>query len=198
MKSHVAIDGVAALVKQFGFTARGTAFYRSTARDEIIHIVYVQSGRGPYEGEFTISMGVFAPSVFRLTQVKEPPRFPNISDCQIETRISTFAGAGDLWWASDDPRTLVDLEPAIRTDLPRFFEAWGSPSAIVERWAEGLPKRSVVMVSPAAVAVFLHEQHRNEEAAEVLRTEYLWFCEKRTPPRWITDVALKLGLDLRV
>jgi len=199
MKPHVAIDGVIAIVRELGFKAKGTTLHRAGPEGKGIHVVYVQSGRGPYEGKFTINMGVFIPSVFQLARSKEPPRSPHIYDCQVETRISAFVGAGDIWWPSNAPQTLVDLEPAIRADLTRFFEAWGSPSAILERWREGFPKRSVVMVSPAAVTAFLHEQHRDEEAAEVLKTEYLWFLEKgKAPPSWITDVALKLGLELKV
>lgn len=199
MKAHVAIDGVISIVGELGFKAKGATLHRRWPEANIVHVVYVQSGRGAYEGKFTINMGVFIPSVFQLARTKEPPRLPHIYDCQIETRISAFAGAGDIWWLSDDPRTLADLEPAIRADLPRFFEAWGSPPAILERWKAGLPKRSVVIVSPAAIAAFLHEQHRDEEAVAALEHECARFREKgKAPPQWIIDVASKLGLDLRI
>jgi hypothetical protein len=173
MKARLALDGVIALVQGLGFKARGATLYRSrNGAEEIVHVVYIQSGRGHLEGKFTISMGVFVPAVFRLEKAIDPPRFPHIYDCQIGTRISAFAGAGDIWWPSDDVKTLTDLEPAIHMDVPRFFGAWGERRAVLDRWKEGLPARSVVTVSPLAIAAFLCEEGCKQEAAQLLSAEF--------------------------
>lgn len=195
MKAHLALDGVIVLVEELGFKARGTTLHQSAKDGEIVQVVYVQSGRGHLEGKFTINMGVFVPTVFRLEMVIAPPRFPHIYDCQIGTRISAFAGVGDIWWPSDDAQTLADLGPAIRTDLPRFFAAWGEPCAILDRWKEGLPARSVVTVSPFLIAAFLCEQSRCEEAAQLLGVE-LRGKTTATAANRVREFARRLSISL--
>lgn len=195
MKSHVALDGVLSLVRELGFKAKGTTLHRSGTDCTTIHVVYVQSGRGHLEGKFTVGMGVFVPGVFQLEKGEEPAQFPQIYDCQIGTRISAFAGAGDIWWPSDDPETLAALHPAIRGDLPRFFVAWGQRSAILDRWEEGLPAPSVVSVSPLLIAALLCEENRREEALSLLRAEYHG-RGTTTAAKRVKEFALRLGLTL--
>ena len=200
MKSHVAIDGVIALVKELGFKAKGTTLNRPGAEGKTIHVVYLQSGLRFLAGKFTIEMGVFLPSVYPLelwAKGKEAPVFPRITDCQVRARISQFTGAGDVWWTSDDPKCLPDLEASIRIELPRFFAVWGEPPAILENWRAAGPTPLKERVSPLAAAVLLHNEGRDEESAALLKELCLSSKAKAISPDYWLDVALKLGLDMK-
>lgn len=201
MKSHVAIDGVIALVKELGFRARGKTLNRPGPGGIAVHVVFVQSGRRSLAGRFTIEMGVFLPSVYPLetrAKGKEVPRFPRITDCQIRARIPQFAGANDIWWPSDDPQSLADLEGTIRTVVPRFFAAWGEPSAILENWRAEHATLRTQSFSPLAVAVLLHNEGCDEEVATVLKEVCLKLEARSLFPDFFIDAASKLGLDVKV
>jgi hypothetical protein len=65
--------------------------------------------------------------------------------------------------------TILELEPAIQTEIPRFFAEWGEATAMLDSWA-GLTDRTKLRVSDFAIAAMLHGEHRNRDAIALLET----------------------------
>jgi hypothetical protein len=126
MKYPTAIAEVISRVEALGFVVRGTSIYRKSADSRVDQLVFIQSGRSHLAGKFTVAMGAFLPAVHEIEWAEKSPKFPDITKCQIQTRLSEFAGAGDIWWSSNHAAaTILELEPAIQTEIPRFFAEWG-------------------------------------------------------------------------
>ena len=54
-------------------------------------LVFIQSGGSHLAGKFTVAMGAFLPSVHEIEWAEKSPKFPDITKCQIQTRLSEFA-----------------------------------------------------------------------------------------------------------
>jgi hypothetical protein len=197
MKYPTAIAEVISRVEALGFVARGTSLYRKSADSRVDQLVFIQSGRSHLAGKFTVAMGAFLPSVHEIEWAEKPPKFPDITKCQIQTRLSEFAGAGDIWWSSNQAATILELEHAIETEIPRFFGAWGEATAMLDSWAR-LKDRTKLRVSDFAIAAILHEEHRDRDAIALLETMFVRLQDTRKDVKMIKSFASKLGLELSV
>lgn len=199
MKTTVAIAEVVKNVRSFGFSAKGSRFYKKSNDQRIVQMVYVQSGRSHLTGKFTVVLGSFLPSVHQVHQSQlPPPQFPHISECQIECRLPIFAGGEDTWWDSDSPEIAAELAPMVQVEVPRFFAEWGEVSSILQSWQRAVEEteRLRVRVSKFAIAVLLHEEHRDEDARRVLEKMYVDFQGTQKNLSLIHEFAHKLGLSL--
>lgn len=196
MKYPAAVAEVISRVEVLGFVSRGTSLYRKSADSSVDQLVFIQSGRGHLVGKFTVAMGAFLRSVHETEWAEESPKFPDITKCQIQTRLSEFAGAGDIWWRSNDAATIRELEPAIQLEIPKFFAEWGERPAILESWAN-LKDRTKLRVSEFAIAAILHEEQRDRDASELLEAMCVRAQETGKDVSLIKSFASKLGLNLR-
>lgn len=199
MKTPVAIAEVTKIIKGLGFSVKGTCLYRTSRDERVIQTVFVQPGRTHLAGKFTIAMGSFLPTTYQLRRSQTPPQFPDISKCQIVSRLSSFAGAGDIWWDSNSSETAGELAPSIQSEIPRFFEQWGEVAAILGSWrAGGALHLSRVRVSEFAIAALLHEEHMDAEAQLVLENMYTSLQGTGKDIVLIKEFANKLGIALNV
>jgi Domain of unknown function (DUF4304) len=197
MKYAMAVAEVISRVEALGFVPRGTSLYRKSPDSRVEQLVFIQSGRSHLAGKFTVAMGAFLPSVHEIEWAEKSPKFPDITKCQIQTRLSEFAGAGDIWWSSNHAATILELEPAIQTEIPRFFAEWGEVPAMLDSWAR-LRDRTKLRVSDFAIAAILHEEHRDRDAIALLETMYIRLQDTGKDVKMIKSFASKLGLNLSV
>jgi hypothetical protein len=197
MKYPTAIASVISRVETLGFASRGTSLYRKSGDGRVDQLVFIQPGRSHLAGKFTVAIGAFLRSVHEIEWAEKPPKFPDITKCQIQTRLSEFAGAGDIWWNSNDAATVLELEAAIQTEIPRFFAEWGEATAMLESW-RNLKDRTKLRVSDFAIAAILHEEQRDGDAIALLETMYVRLQDTRKDVKMIKTFASKLGLNLSV
>jgi hypothetical protein len=98
-------------LKELGFVRKGRTWNRDV--NALKHVVNVQSGmfNSPRGGDFTINLGVFVPSVYRVVRGREPSFFANEIDCVVRLRLGALMEGGvlssgassgrkqDHWWA---------------------------------------------------------------------------------------------------
>ena len=200
MKNPAAINEVINIIRPFGFSPRGTCLYKKSSDQRVVQMVFVQPGRTHLAGKFTIVLGAFLPSVYQVRRSQSPPPFPDISKCQIVSRLPVFAGGEDTWWDSGSPETAMQLVPTIQAEVPRFFAQWGEVSLILQSWqrAGGETEELRARVSEFSIAALLHEEHRDQEARQVLEGMYLSLQGTQKDLSLIHKFAHKLGFDLNI
>ncbi|HET8891810.1 MAG TPA: DUF4304 domain-containing protein [Candidatus Angelobacter sp.] len=197
MKNPAAVSEVIKIIRPFGFSPKGTCLYKKSSDQRVVQMVFVQPGRTHLAGKFTIVLGVFLPSVYQVRRSQSPPPFPDISKCQIVSRLSIFAGGEDTWWDSGSQETARQLAPTIQAEVPRFFERWGEISAILQSWQTVEKKERLrVRISDFAIAALLHEEHRDEDARQVLERMHADLQDTQKDLSLIHEFAHRLGLSL--
>jgi hypothetical protein len=198
MKTPAAISEVIKIIRPFGFSPKGTCLYKKSSDQRVVQMVFVQAGRTHLAGKFTIVLGAFLPSVYQVRRSQSPPPFPDISKCQIVSRLPIFAGGKDTWWDSGSPETAIQLAPTIQTEVPRFFAQWGEVSSILQSWqrAREETEQLRVRISDFAIAALLHEEHRDEDAQQLLEKMHADLQDTQKDLSLIHDFAHKLGLSL--
>lgn len=199
MKNPAAIAEVIKIIRSLGFSLKGTCLYKKSRDERVVQVVFVQPGKTHLAGKFTVVLGAFLPAVYQLRRSQPPPPFPDISRCQIVSRLPIFAGGEDTWWNSSSSEVAAELAPMIQAEVPRFFEQWGEVSAILQSWRPGEETdRSRVRVSEFAIAALLHEEHRDGDAQRLLERMYVNLQGTQKDLSLIHEFAHKLGLSLNM
>ena len=94
----------------------------------------------------------------------------------------------------------MQLVPTIQAEVPRFFAQWGEVSLILQSWqrAGGETEELRARVSEFSIAALLHEEHRDQEARQVLEGMYLSLQGTQKDLSLIHKFAHKLGFDLNI
>lgn len=134
-----------------------------------------------------------------MRRSQSPPPFPDISKCQIVSRLPIFAGGEDTWWDSGSPETAIQLLPTIQAEVPRFFAKWGEASSILQSWQQRAGEGTDQLrtrVSEFSIAALLHEEHRDEDARHLLEKMHADLQGTQKDLSLIHEFAHKLGLSL--
>jgi hypothetical protein len=95
-------------LREAGFTRKARAWNRR--RGSLVDVVDVQASRWnePGNRSFTVNLGVFAPSVYRICWQKEPPSFVREEECLVRCRLSEglsemlYGKQKEQWWTIHD------------------------------------------------------------------------------------------------
>jgi hypothetical protein len=160
-----AIDGIvteslAPLLKKNGFKKTARNFYR--AHEDRIDVINVQASQWNHgnEGQFTVNVGVYYPSIAEIINAPPIKGMPKEYDCTIRERVGSLTAENkDTWWLvdsnTDRSRTASDLATKVDTLCLPWLDKMSNLDSVKEGVAKNWP------LVAAGIALF---QGRESEA----------------------------------
>lgn len=196
------------ILAEHGFVRKARTWNREVK--SLKHVIDVQAGRWNEigGGDFTINLGVFIPSVYRVVHEQEPPIFAKEADCIVRVRLGALMDSGalfdgptrgekrDHWWkfgtTTDMERLGYDVSGTLIARGIPFLDEFDS----VIRVCEILKKYIDLQVSKPMALIYLavmKYQLGDEFGSRLLFKEV---CSRYDSWRdWALVVSTRLGIS---